>query len=119
VEEQQSAVATVSEAGLISAVKAGSATITASVGGVNTALPVTVAAGSLASLTLSPDNVDARTGDVIRFASPQRMPPERSSPVSRRRGALPQDRVPSKVTARSLATKLANTRSPHRSARAV
>lgn len=61
------AVATVTDAGLITAVRAGSTTITASVGGVNSALAVTVVAGSLASLALAPDNIEARTGDVLRF----------------------------------------------------
>ena len=62
------AVATVTEAGLITAVKAGSTTITANVGGIGSALSVTVAAGSLSSLAVTPDNVEARTGDVVRFA---------------------------------------------------
>ncbi len=62
------AIATVSEAGLITAIKAGSAKITASVGAVSTPIAVTVAPGALASLSLTPANVDARTGDVLRFA---------------------------------------------------
>lgn len=61
-------VATVNAAGLITAVGSGSTTITASVGGVSATMPVRVAPGSLASLTLTPSNVDARAGDVLRFA---------------------------------------------------
>src|SRR4029079_14439971 len=61
-------VATVTDAGLIAAVRAGSVTITASVGSVNAKLPVNVAGGALASLSVSPANVDARTGDVLRFS---------------------------------------------------
>ena len=59
---------TVSDAGLIVAVKSGSAVITATVGDVSQKLPVTVVAGALSSLSLTPSNVDARTGDVLRFA---------------------------------------------------
>lgn len=61
-------VATVNAAGLITAVGSGSTTITASVGSVSATMPVRVAPGSLASLTLTPSNVDARAGDVLRFA---------------------------------------------------
>ncbi len=61
------AVATVSDAGLIAAVKTGSALITASVGAVSNKIAVTVASGSLSSLALTPGNVEARTGDVLRF----------------------------------------------------
>lgn len=61
------AVAAVNEAGLITARTAGRATITATVGGVSNTLPVTVASATFSSLTLAPGNVDARTGDVVRF----------------------------------------------------
>ena len=61
-------VATVSDAGLIAAVKSGSALITASAGAVSSKIAVTVASGSLSSLSLTPGNVEARTGDVLRFA---------------------------------------------------
>lgn len=61
------AVAAVNEAGLITAKAAGRATITASVGGVSNTLPVTVASATFSSLSLTPGNVDARTGDVVRF----------------------------------------------------
>lgn len=60
-------VATVNDVGLIAAVGSGTASITASVGRVNTKLPLTVVAGSLNSLSLTPGNVNARTGDVLRF----------------------------------------------------
>jgi len=61
-------VATVNEAGLISAVRAGSATITASVAAVTRTMTVSVVGGSLSSLSMTPATVNARTGDVIRFA---------------------------------------------------
>ncbi len=61
-------VATVNDVGLIVATGAGSATITGTVGSAKTTLPVTVLGGALASLSLTPDNVEARTGDVLRFA---------------------------------------------------
>lgn len=61
------AVATVNSTGLITAVGAGATKIMANVGTASTTLPVTVVAGSLASLTMTPTNVDARTGDVLRF----------------------------------------------------
>jgi hypothetical protein len=62
------AVATVNAAGLVTAAGAGSANIVATVGGVSKTLPVQVVAGSLAAVTLNPETVDARTGDVIRFS---------------------------------------------------
>ncbi len=62
------AIATVSEAGLITAVKSGAVNISATVGTITKTLSITVASGTLASLTLTPDNVNARTGDVLRFA---------------------------------------------------
>ena len=61
-------VATVSAAGLITAVGTGSTAITASVGTVKSTIAVSVAAGSLSALSLTPGNVTARTGDVLRFA---------------------------------------------------
>ena len=60
-------VATVNDAGLIAAVKSGSATITASTGAVSAALPLSVTSGALSTLTLAPLHADARTGDVLRF----------------------------------------------------
>jgi hypothetical protein len=62
------AVATVSEAGLVSAVSAGRTAVFASVGAVSAQLPVEVVAGTITSLALSPATVEARTGDVLRFA---------------------------------------------------
>ncbi len=62
------AVATVNAAGLVSAVGAGTTNITASVAGVRRQLPVTVVPGAISSLTLTPNNVEARTGEVLRFA---------------------------------------------------
>jgi hypothetical protein len=61
-------VASVNAAGLVAAVKAGTANIVATVGGVSKSLPVSVVGGSIASLTLAPNTVQARTGDVLRFA---------------------------------------------------
>jgi hypothetical protein len=61
------AVARVNEAGLVTAVAAGRATITASVGAVQQTLALQVAATAVASLTVTPAINEARTGDVIRF----------------------------------------------------
>jgi hypothetical protein len=61
------AVARVNEAGLVTAVAAGRATITASVGTVQQTLSLQVAATAVASLTVTPAVSEARTGDVIRF----------------------------------------------------
>lgn len=61
------AVARVNEAGLVTAVAAGRVTITASVGSVQQALTLQVLATPVAALDVSPDVIDARTGDVIRF----------------------------------------------------
>jgi len=62
------AIATVNDAGLVTAVRAGGAIIVATVGKASAPLPVQVVAGALTSLALTPSNVDARTGDVLRFA---------------------------------------------------
>ena len=62
------AVATVNDAGLLTAVHSGSTSVIASVGKVSGQLAVQVATGNVASLALSPANVEARTGDVLRFA---------------------------------------------------
>ena len=61
-------VARVSSDGRLTAVAAGRATITAAVGQATATLPVTVVATSIASLTISPTSVAARTGDVVRFS---------------------------------------------------
>src|SRR5215216_4753504 len=53
-------VATVTDAGLIAAVRAGNAMITASAGTASAKIPVAVAPGTLASLSVSPATVDAR-----------------------------------------------------------
>ncbi|MBM4193761.1 MAG: hypothetical protein FJ202_05195 [Gemmatimonadetes bacterium] len=57
----------VSDAGMLTAVRAGRATITAKVGSVSETMPVEVVAASVASLSLTPDVTTAQTGDVIRF----------------------------------------------------
>ena len=62
------ALASVSPTGLITALRAGSTAIVATVGGVSQRLPVSVATATLSSLTLTPGHVEARTGDVLRFA---------------------------------------------------
>ncbi|HVT37806.1 MAG TPA: Ig-like domain-containing protein [Gemmatimonadaceae bacterium] len=61
-------IATINDAGLVTAVRAGAAMVLATVGRVRTPLPVQVVAGALTSLALTPANVEARTGDVLRFA---------------------------------------------------
>ena len=61
------AIARVNEVGLVTAVAAGRVTITASVGSVQQSLTLQVLATSVAALDVSPDVIDARTGDVIRF----------------------------------------------------
>jgi len=62
------AVASVSATGLVTAVKAGTTAIVATTGGVAQRMPLLVAATSLSSLTMAPGHVEARTGDVLRFA---------------------------------------------------
>src|SRR5690606_6754478 len=57
----------VNEAGLVTAVAPGRATLTAMVGGVSATLPLQVLDASVASLTVEPAVTNARTGDVIRF----------------------------------------------------
>jgi hypothetical protein len=61
------AVLRVSEVGLVSAVAAGRARITARAGTVQQAMDVQVLANTVASFTVEPGVQDARTGDVIRF----------------------------------------------------
>jgi hypothetical protein len=61
------AVATVNPQGLVTAQRGGSATITATAGGISQRLPVTVTAAAPASLTITPAHSEARTGDVLRF----------------------------------------------------
>ncbi|QJR35741.1 Ig-like domain-containing protein [Gemmatimonas groenlandica] len=62
------AVASVTTTGLITAARAGTTAIVATSGAVTQRLPVVVAASSLSSLTLTPGHVEARAGDVLRFA---------------------------------------------------
>ncbi len=62
------ALASVSPTGLITALRAGRTAIVATVGGVSQRLPISVATETLSSLTLTPGHVEARTGDVLRFA---------------------------------------------------
>lgn len=61
------AVVRVNEAGLVTAVAAGRATITAAVGAVTQTLAVQVLGTGVASLTVTPGITEGRTGDVIRF----------------------------------------------------
>lgn len=63
------AVLRVSEVGLVSAVAAGRARLTARVGEVTQALDVQVVASTVASFSVEPGVTDARTGDVIRFTA--------------------------------------------------
>ncbi|WP_396202608.1 Ig-like domain-containing protein [Gemmatimonas sp.] len=62
------AVASVSATGLVTALKAGTTGIVATTGGVAQRMPLLVAAAALSSLTMAPGHVEARTGDVLRFA---------------------------------------------------
>jgi hypothetical protein len=62
------AIVTVNGAGLVTAVRSGSANVTATVGNATKSLPVQVVGGAIASLSLTPSTVTARTGDVLRFA---------------------------------------------------
>lgn len=60
-------VLTVNEVGLVTAVAAGRASVTAKVGGVERTHEMQVIASAVASLTVEPGVTDARTGDVLRF----------------------------------------------------
>ncbi len=62
------AVARVGNDGVVIAAGAGSATLTATVGGVSTTVPVTVAAGPVARATLTPSSARVRQGDVVKLA---------------------------------------------------
>ncbi|WP_310570644.1 Ig-like domain-containing protein [Gemmatimonas sp.] len=62
------AIASVSATGVITARRAGSTAIVATTGSASERLRVTVATAALSSLTLTPGHVEARTGDVLRFA---------------------------------------------------
>src|SRR5690606_4665285 len=60
-------VLTVNEVGLVTAVAAGSARLTAKVGDVEQTLDLQVMNAQVASLSVEPGVTDARTGDVLRF----------------------------------------------------
>ncbi len=62
-------VAEVGTDGFLTAKGAGTATLTASAGTVSTTRTVTVLAGPIASIVLTPNTSEARTGDVIRFTA--------------------------------------------------
>jgi hypothetical protein len=62
-------VATVDRSGIVTAVGAGSATITATAGAAKQTLAVSVVGTPVASVSLTPSTPHARTGDVIRFAA--------------------------------------------------
>ncbi|MEO6447268.1 MAG: hypothetical protein ABIZ91_00035 [Gemmatimonadaceae bacterium] len=53
--------------GMLTGLRAGSATLTGSVGDASVAIPVEVVAAQVASLELTPPHVEARQGDVLRF----------------------------------------------------
>ena len=61
-------VAKVSKAGVVTGVRPGSATLTATAGKAKWSRRVTVVSGDISTLELSPATTEARTGDVIRFA---------------------------------------------------
>src|SRR5690606_4091999 len=61
-------VATVTENGLVTAVGAGRAEITAAAGSAAATIPVEVVAAEIASIQISPSRPQARQGDVIRFS---------------------------------------------------
>ena len=63
------AVARVSDAGLVTAVAAGRATITATAGSAKATLPVQVIATPIASVELTPASPRVRQGDVVRFTA--------------------------------------------------
>lgn len=60
-------VLSVNEVGLVTAVAAGRASVTARIGTVERTLEMQVLASAVASLTVEPGVTDARTGDVLRF----------------------------------------------------
>jgi hypothetical protein len=62
------AVVRVDADGRLVALTAGTAAITATVGSVSAAIPVTVAASTVSTFDITPGTTNARTGDVIRFA---------------------------------------------------
>jgi hypothetical protein len=62
------AVVTVNSDGLVTAIKSGTTTLTAAVGGVKRTAPVQVISGQVASVAITPATLRARTGDVVRFS---------------------------------------------------
>lgn len=60
-------VLSVNEVGLVTAVAAGRASVTARIGTLERTLEMQVLASAVASLTVEPGVTDARTGDVLRF----------------------------------------------------
>lgn len=61
------AVVSVSASGMLTAARAGRATISARSGSAEASFPVEVVATPIASVTVTPATTDARTGDVVRF----------------------------------------------------
>ncbi len=61
--------ARVSNDGVVTALAPGRAVISASAGGVNEAVEIQVVANTIASVELTPNRVDAREGDVVRFTA--------------------------------------------------
>ena len=61
--------ARVSNDGVVTALAPGRAVITASVGGVNEAVEIQVVANTIASIEITPNRVDAKEGDVVRFTA--------------------------------------------------
>jgi hypothetical protein len=66
------AVVRVDASGLVTALKAGTATITATDGPAKTTASVTVIGATIADIDITPRAISARTGDVIRLASAPR-----------------------------------------------
>jgi hypothetical protein len=62
-----SRVVRVDDAGLVTAVAPGAATITVTAGGAKATVPVSVMANTIASMTISPARASVRQGDVVRF----------------------------------------------------
>lgn len=74
------AIATVTDAGLLTGMAPGRATITASAGAANTTLDVRVIANTIARLSVSPSAGTVRQGDVVRFGIEARDANDRAIP---------------------------------------
>lgn len=61
------AVASVTDDGLVTAQRAGRATLTASAGRARATIPVQIVANTITSMELTPASTEARQGDVVRF----------------------------------------------------